>query len=138
MKTSTLKIANQTKLRTHALLAALCVVVVFAGTTGLAMAQSSECVVDAYNNTVCPPAKTLCLLESSSRLIKCSPPDGGVIADRYGAAQCGVGRCVLDIRGVPFCSKDSGGAAAKGQYGDAVCSGGCVQALASICTTLKR
>ena len=101
-------------------------------------AQSSECVVDQYNNTLCPPAKTVCLLEANSRTVKCSPADGGVIVDRYGNAQCGVGRCVLDIRGDPFCSKDSGGAAAKGQYGDAVCTGGCVKAQASLCTTLKR
>ena len=105
---------------------------------GLTHAQSSECVVDRNNNTVCPPAKSVCLKESSSGIVKCSPPDGGVIADRYGAAQCGTGRCVLDIRGDAFCAKDSGGAAAKGQYGDAVCAGGCVRAQASMCTTLTR
>ncbi len=114
------------------LLAAACVL------TGVASAQSSECVVDRNNNTVCPPAKSVCLKESSSGIVKCSPPDGGVIADRYGAAQCGTGRCVLDIRGDAFCAKDSGGAAAKGQYGDAVCAGGCVREQASMCTTLTR
>jgi hypothetical protein len=108
------------------------------GVANPATAQSSECVVDQYNNTLCPPAKTVCLLETNSRVVKCSPADGGVIMDRYGNAQCGVGRCVLDIRGDPFCSKDSGGAAAKGQYGDAVCTGGCAKAQASLCTTLKR
>ena len=111
---------------------------IFMGTTGQAPAQSSECLVDRSNTTVCPPAKTLCLMENNSGLIKCSPPDGGVIADRYGLAQCGTGRCVLDVRGDPFCSKSSGGAAAKGQYGDAVCSGGCERAQAAMCTTLKR
>lgn len=110
----------------------------FVAFVGPAVAQSSECVVDQYNNTLCPPAKTLCLLESNSRTIKCSPPDGGVIADRYGVAQCGVGRCVLDIRGDAFCSRDAGGAAAKGQYGDAVCTGGCDKAQAALCTTLKK
>ncbi|MEO6015940.1 MAG: hypothetical protein ABIP46_01690, partial [Polaromonas sp.] len=100
--------------------------------------QSSECVVDRYNNTVCPPAKTVCILESTSRTVKCSPPDGGIVLDRYGAAQCGAGRCVLDVRGDPFCAKDSGGAAAKGQYGDAVCTGGCARAQASLCSTLTR
>ena len=105
---------------------------------GPAAAQSSECVVDQYNNTLCPPARTLCILESNSRTVKCSPPDGGVMVDRYGAAQCGPGRCVLDIRGDPFCSQDSGGAAARGQYGDAVCTGGCVKAQASMCSTLTR
>ena len=103
-----------------------------------AAAQSSECVVDQYNNTLCPPAKTLCILDANSRTVKCSPADGGVVVDRYGNAQCGVGRCVLDVRGDPFCSKESGGAAAKGQYGDAVCTGGCAKAQASLCTTLKR
>ncbi len=108
------------------------------GLAGPAAAQSSECVVDQYNNTLCPPAKTICLLETVSRVVKCSPADGGIISDRYGKAQCGVGRCVQDIRGDPFCSKDSGGAAAKGQYGDAVCTGGCEKAQASLCSTLKR
>jgi hypothetical protein len=117
---------------------AICVAAVFAGVAGPSHAQSSQCLVDRNNNTVCPPAKALCLTENSSGLIKCSPPDGGVIADRYGTAQCGTGRCVLDIRGDPFCSKDSGGAAAKNQYGDAVCAGGCERAQPSMCTTLRR
>ncbi|MES2283510.1 MAG: hypothetical protein V4542_19005 [Pseudomonadota bacterium] len=122
----------------HALLAAFVVSALLVTMMGPAAAQSSECVVDQYNNTVCPPAKTLCVLESNSRSVKCSPPEGGVIVDRYGAVQCGPGRCVLDIRGDPFCSKESGGAAAKGQYGDAVCTGGCVKAQASMCSTLTR
>lgn len=105
---------------------------------GLANAQSSDCVVDRNNNTVCPPAKSVCLKENNSGSVKCSPPDGGVIADRYGTPQCGPGRCVLDIRGDAFCAKDSGGSAAKGQYGDAVCTGGCVRAQASMCTMLVR
>ena len=111
---------------------------VLAGMACAAIAQSSECVVDRYNNTVCPPAKTVCILESTSRVVKCSPPDGGIVLDRYGAAQCGAGRCVLDVRGDPFCAKDSGGAAAKGQYGDAVCTGGCARAQPSLCSTLTR
>ena len=65
------------------------VVFVFVSSTTSAWAQSSECVVDRNNNTVCPPAKSVCLKESVSGSVKCSPPDGGVIADRYGAAQCG-------------------------------------------------
>ena len=105
---------------------------------GTANAQTSECVVDRNNNTVCPPAKSVCLKEGNSNSIKCSPPDGGVIADRYGVALCGAGRCVLDIRGDAFCAKDSGGASAKGQYGDAVCTGGCVRAQAALCSTLTR
>lgn len=103
-----------------------------------AAAQSSECVVDRYNNTLCPPAKTVCVLESASRNVKCSPPDGGIVLDRYGAAQCGVGRCVLDVRGDPFCASDSGGAAARGRYGEAVCTGGCTKAQAAQCSTLTR
>ncbi|MEO8023967.1 hypothetical protein [Polaromonas sp.] len=106
--------------------------------SGLASAQSGECMVDLHNNTVCPPAKTICLMEKHGGAIKCSPPDGGVIADRYGVAQCGTGRCVLDMRGDAFCSRQSGGAAAKSQYGDAVCTGGCDKAQAAMCTTLKR
>ena len=111
---------------------------VLSAATGMVSAQSSECVVDRYNNTICPPAKTVCLAERNGGSIKCSPPDGGVIADRYGMALCGAGRGVLDIRGEPFCAKDSGGASAKGQYGDAVCAGGCVKAQASMYSTLTR
>ena len=114
------------------------VLAAFCAATGLAQAQSSECVVDRNNNTLCPPAKSVCLTESINGAIRCSPPDGGVIADRYGMAQCGVGRCVVDIRGDAFCAKDSGGAAAKGQYGDAVCAGGCAKAQASLCSALTR
>ena len=122
----------------RALVSTLCIAATLVGVTDRAMAQSSECVVDRYNNTVCPPAKTVCLLESSSGTVKCSPPDGGVIMDRYSKVQCGAGRCVTDIRGDPFCSKESGGAAAKGQYGDAVCTGGCIRAQAALCTQLTR
>ena len=104
----------------------------------LANAQSGECVRDMHNNTLCPPAKTLCLTERPVAVIKCSPPDGGVIADRYGMAQCGVGRCALDLRNDPFCSNVSGGAAAKGQYGEVVCTGGCAKGQASLCSVLKR
>ncbi|WP_341908639.1 hypothetical protein [Polaromonas sp. YR568] len=116
----------------------LVIVVVLSVAPAVSQAQSSECVVDRYNNTVCPPAKTLCLLDSSSRQVKCSPVDGGIVTDRYGGLQCGPGRCVLDVRGDPFCSKEPGGAAARGQYGDAVCTGGCVKAQAALCTTLTR
>ncbi len=119
-------------------LLALCIMAVLATVPGVSHAQSSECVVDRYNNTVCPPAKTLCLLDSTNRQVKCSPVDGGIVSDRYGGLQCGPGRCVLDIRGDPFCSKEPGGAAARGQYGDAVCTGGCVKAQASLCSTLTR
>lgn len=103
-----------------------------------ASAQSGECVRDLHGNTLCPPAKTVCLTERPVAVIKCSPPDGGVIADRYGMAQCGVGRCALDLRNDPFCSKVSGGAAARGQYGEVVCTGGCDKAQASLCSVLKR
>ena len=101
-------------------------------------AQTSECVADRYGKTTCPPAKTICLLESVSGVVKCSPTDGGIIADRYSKLQCGTGRCVLDIRGDSFCSKAAGGGAAQGQYGDAVCTGGCVPGQASLCAQLTR
>ena len=117
---------------------AVALIAIVSSAAGWVHAQSSECVVDRYNNTVCPPAKSLCLTETISGAIKCSPPDGGLILDRYRTVQCGPGRCVLDIRGDPFCAREIGGAAAKGQYGDAVCAGGCVRAHASMCSTLSR
>lgn len=101
-------------------------------------AQTSECVADRYGKTTCPPAKTICLLEPVTGVVKCSPADGGIIVDRYSKLQCGPGRCVLDIRGDPFCSKTAGGGAAQGQYGDAVCTGGCAPAQASLCSQLTR
>ena len=103
-----------------------------------ATAQTSECVADRYGNTTCPPAKTVCLLEPVTGLVKCSPTDGGIVVDRYSKLQCGPGRCVLDIRGDPFCSRTAGGGAAQGQYGDVVCTGGCTPAQASLCSQLTR
>ena len=116
----------------------LVVCVTLLGASGKAFAQSGDCIVDRYNNTVCPPAKSVCIKESTNSTIKCSPPDGGIALSRYGVAQCGVGRCVSDIRGDLLCSKESGGSAAQDLYGNVVCTGGCAPAQASACSTPTR
>lgn len=103
---------------------------------GLAFAQTGDCLVNLQGKTICPPAKTVCLMERNGATIKCSPRDGGIVADRYGAASCGVGRCILDFHGNPVCSKESGGAAAIDMSSVAVCSGGCEKGQAGRCTTL--
>ena len=105
---------------------------------GQTYAQTSDCVVDRYGKPACSPAKTICLLEPVTGIVKCSQADGGIVIDRYSKAQCGSGRCILDIRGDPFCSKTIGGGATQGQYGDAVCTGGCAPAQAALCAQLTR
>ncbi|MES2400056.1 MAG: hypothetical protein V4573_08720 [Pseudomonadota bacterium] len=80
----------------------------------------------------------LCIAKPDSGIVRRSPADGGLVIDRYNKVQCGVRRCVLDIRGKPFCSKAVGGAAARGQYGDAVRTDGCVPTQADMCSQLKR
>jgi uncharacterized membrane protein len=109
----------------------------FAVACGAAFSQTGDCIVTLQGKTVCPPAKTVCLMERSGATIKCSPRDGGIVADRYGAAMCGVGRCILDFHGEPVCSKEAGGAAAIDMSSVAVCSGGCEKAQAGRCSTLK-
>lgn len=108
----------------------------FAAACGAALPQTGECIVTLQGKTVCPPAKTVCLMERSGATIKCSPREGGIVADRYGAAMCGVGRCILDFHGEPVCSKEAGGAAAIDMSSKAVCSGGCEKAQAGRCSTL--
>jgi hypothetical protein len=66
--------------------------------TAPAHAQSRDCVRNTAGETVCPPARTQCMAERDNPNIKCSPPDGGIIADRYGKAVCGVGACMTDWR----------------------------------------
>ena len=103
-----------------------------------AAAQSRDCVRNIAGETVCPPARTLCTTERDNPSIKCSPPDGGIVLDRYGRASCGVGSCVLNLQGEPFCSKVAGGAAGISMHAEAVCTGGCAPGQASACTTLTK
>ena len=102
-----------------------------------AIAQSRDCVRNLAGQTVCPPPKTLCLRERDNPSIKCSPPDGGILTNRYGKAVCGVGSCVVDLRGDVFCSKSAGGAAAISIQSEPVCTGGCEPASTARCSTLS-
>lgn len=103
-----------------------------------AQAQSRDCVRNLAGETVCPPPKTVCLSERDNPSIKCSPADGGIVLDRYGKAACGVGSCLLDVRGDPFCSKVAGGAAGTSMHSEPVCTGGCEPARAALCSTLSK
>jgi hypothetical protein len=103
-----------------------------------AHSQSRDCVRNTAGETVCPPARTQCMAERDNPNIKCSPPDGGIITDRYGKAVCGVGACMTDVRGDVFCSKVAAGAAGASMYGEPVCTQGCEPAKAALCTTLTK
>ncbi len=100
-------------------------------------AQTRDCLRNTAGETVCPPAKTVCTQERDNNSIKCSPSDGGIILDRYGKAACGVGSCVLNRYGDPFCSTAAGGAAGLSLHGEPACTGGCEPARAARCTALS-
>lgn len=106
--------------------------------SGSAQAQSRDCVRNMSGETVCPPPRTVCMADLDNPSVKCSPPDGGILQNRYGKASCGAGSCAADIRGDVFCSKSPGGAASVGQYGDVVCTNGCEPASPARCTTLSK
>jgi len=104
-----------------------------------AHAQSRDCVRTLSGETVCPPARTQCMAERDNpAVIKCSPVDGGIAPDFYGKPVCGAGSCVRDLRSETYCSRTPAGAAALSINGEAVCTGGCVKASASLCTSLQR
>jgi hypothetical protein len=87
------------------------------------------CVNDRHGNVQCPPPGGSCLKDYLDE-VRCSPADGGISLDRYRKAVCGPGQCVVDTKGEVFCSRASKGSAALGRYGEAVCTEGCVAALA--------
>jgi hypothetical protein len=103
-----------------------------------ATAQTRDCIRNLAGETVCPPARTVCLTERDNPAVKCSPPDGGIVLNRYGKAVCGVGSCTTDIRGEPFCSKVAAGAAGNSMQSEPVCTQGCEPAQAALCTTLSK
>lgn len=103
-----------------------------------AEAQSRDCMRNLAGQTVCPPPKTLCLRELDNPAIKCSPPDGGILTNRYGKAVCGAGSCVVDLHGDVFCSKSAGGAASISIQSVPVCTDGCEAASAARCSTLSQ
>jgi hypothetical protein len=104
----------------------------------LASAQSRDCVRGLSGETVCPPPRTMCMADVDNPAVKCSPPDGGILHNRYGRATCGAGACAVDMRGDVFCSKSVAGAASKNMYGDVVCTDGCEPASPARCTTLTK
>lgn len=103
-----------------------------------AVAQTRDCIRNLAGETLCPPPRTVCMTERDNPSIKCSPPDGGILGDRYGKAACGAGSCVANRYGDVVCSKSPAGAAAIALNGDAVCTGGCEAASAASCTTLSK
>ena len=63
---------------------------------------------------------------------------GDAVQDRYGAAVCGIGRCVMERDGAVMCSNEPRGSAALDRYAKAVCTGGCEPAQASRCKPLTK
>ncbi|MGA0570409.1 hypothetical protein ACO2Q9_06775 [Variovorax sp. VNK109] len=100
--------------------------------------QTGSCVTNIRGETVCPPARTVCMQDRDTPEIKCSPRDGGIAHDFYGKASCGPGSCIRDMGGKVTCSRTPGGAAAINMQSEAVCTDGCVPGSASMCTTLSK
>lgn len=111
-------------------------VLVVLGPTSFAYSQSVTpgCVNDRYDNVQCPPPGGSCLKDYLGD-VRCSPADGGISLDRYKNAVCGPGQCVVNGRGEVFCSRVPKGSAALGRHDEAVCTEGCVGALAEACIT---
>lgn len=103
-----------------------------------AQPATSGCIADRTGTMQCPPPGGACLLDLHGE-VKCSPPDGGILLDRYRQAVCGPGQCITTkLSGENFCSTMARGAAALNQYGEAVCTGGCVSATAQACVTPSK
>jgi len=63
----------------------------------------------------------------------CAPAMGGIVKDKHGQPVCGKGQCLADSLGNIVCSSQVGGYSSKDARGQAVCTGGCEPALASLC-----
>lgn len=100
-------------------------------------AVHAGCVVDRYGNTLCPPARAACVKDAHGDW-HCGPPGGAALLDRHGKPVCGIGHCVVDIRGEQRCASVPDGQAALDRYGEAVCSASCVAAESSRCQPLRR
>lgn len=100
--------------------------------------QTGGCITNIRGETVCPPARTVCMQDRDTPEIKCSPRDGGIAHDFYGKASCGPGSCIRDMAGKVMCSRTPGGAAAINMYSEAVCTDGCVPGSASMCSMLSK
>ncbi len=100
--------------------------------------QTGSCITNIRGETVCPPARTVCLQDRDTTEIKCSTRDGGIAHDFYGKASCGPGSCIRDMGGKVSCSRTPGGAAAINMYSEAVCTDGCVPGNPALCTTLSK
>lgn len=101
-----------------------------------AWADTARCLTDRYGQTLCPPADSRCVATRSGGWF-CSGPGGGAALDAAGLPQCGAGRCVTDLQHRVMCSKETGGAAARDRYGQAVCTGGCTPGQAAMCRPLQ-
>jgi hypothetical protein len=122
-----------TKLLSSIIFATLAALTVL-GATSSAYSQSVTpgCVNDRYGNVQCPPPGGSCLRDYLDE-VRCSPADGGILLDRYKKAVCGPGQCVVNRMGDVVCSRVPKGSAALSRDGEAVCTEGCVGALAEAC-----
>jgi hypothetical protein len=95
------------------------------------------CVSDRYGNVQCPLPGGSCLTDYLGE-VRCSPADGGILLDRYKKAVCGPGQCIVNRMGEVVCSRVPKGSAALDRNGEAVCTEGCVGALAEACIIPSR
>ena len=77
-----------------------------------------------------------CYYDRNPDIVVCPPPNGGIAADPDVKFVCGIGWCAVDVKGNIKCSKVPGGAAVTDQYGNALCVGGCMDAVPSLCQRL--
>jgi hypothetical protein len=100
-------------------------------------AAQAECVTDIHGNTLCPPADARCVSDRYGQW-HCSSAGGDAMLNINGDPICGVGHCVTDINLRIMCSTEPRGSAALDLARQAVCSGGCTQALAGQCRALSK
>ena len=81
-------------------------------------------------------APQTCLTTSAGQVI-CPPPNGSIAADAAGQVVCGRGECLKDSAGRWMCSIEVGGHVGQSANAQAVCTGGCEQASASLCEAAK-
>jgi hypothetical protein len=78
-----------------------------------------------------------CFRDRTPDIVVCPPPNGGIAADTEQNFVCGVGWCTVDVAEKVKCSQVPGGAAIVDQYGNALCVGGCMDAIPSLCRRIE-
>lgn len=78
-----------------------------------------------------------CFYDRNPDIVTCPPANGGIAADTKVNFVCGIGWCAEDVNGKIKCSKVPGGAAISDQNGNVICTGGCMDAIPSLCQRIE-